>query len=1851
MSNDTTVQERAVYQDLRERLIDLSRRNRLLNFRHSSRASLVRIVDEVPERVLSQLCDDVRFRFRALPAPDIEPEDERTPEFQAAVQRGRLDEAFIAEMAKIDPDDASAAATEARLERDLRDRIRARLKLPRRPQQRDIDPARHARANGITPDFDLPPASGPLLSKHTDNYLQTLLFPDQLKTKIGKIYRNTRDIEGETGVNTLHLAIGFLEWFESDSSDEALLSPLLLLPTGLERTTTRGGEDEYRLAALDSTPSTNLSLELRLREDSLRFPKFDSDADSPVEDYLHSIQDMIKTRPRWHVRRYLTLASFSFARIAMYHDLDPLNWASVGSPAAHPLVRPILRGTSTDPNAGIGKFATEYDIDQPAIEQIAPMLVHDADSSQHSAIIDAMQGRSFVIEGPPGTGKSQTIANLIAAAIHRGKTVLFVSEKMAALEVVKSRLDRVDLGDYCLTLHSAGAKPATVIDALKRRAARRAPRPLVGGQGEAHIASGKSEIGKHLTALHAAIGPDGETAHALIGRYTGIQRTMPDLRFNFRTHSTHIPREIGSELVAAARRHLQALEDAAWPRNRPNWNPAGSPFKVLTRADLLPDEQDEFLQSLETILMHCQALKELHGSLAHQFKMVQPDTLQALRANCALIDSLSDPPPMVDRALLARSATRQDTINLLEFAGVAETVADAGARLAQAGIQDPVAADPKKLGAVGHLAEALGLHRETVADLPAIVSNMASLNDHFEQHDRTVDSLIAILELDRATLYTLGYARRAAELAADADPSWHAHRRTALHCHAAHLTQTAERQDQWLPLIRALDSKLAVLNMTPAAARHLAATLQNAGWFGVLRGEVRDARKRFAACWRGGPMPRGKSKAAHLEAAAALLDERDALATDTTVTTALGGSFDPFTTPLRALAATATWQLRVSETLSGDTLEVTQVRVALLSMGSDRLNRLASLAEPARAAVQIPGQHGFSDDAPWKDVKRNIAVRAAGMVDLMKAVAALGLSNTVRLNDLTQLAAVAQQWQEGTARLSSDQARALLGAEAPEAASLLGAAAFATAVHRDMPFVAEHLLGDGWDATITAFRNTSAQISAEIARADEQLQRLAELGLAPFVSRAPGLPLDSLVSAARDLVAAKADLAPYLRFATTRTHCIDNPLSNAVVLAYDASGSALRQLPAALDWLVAWTLVRRAADADRRVFTRAGAQLDTLRANFANADRTNLRTAAELVAAAAHRRVVPGGSAYGSRKQWTDGSLLQNEFGKQRRHIPLRDLMGRAGAAITALAPCVMMSPLTVAQYLPPGKLEFDFVVMDEASQIKPEDAIGALLRGRQTIIVGDSKQLPPTNFFDRALDDDAEEDEEDGGPVSAADKVMAESVLDLAARSFQPARRLRWHYRSQHESLIAFSNREFYDDDLIVFPASQPPSATLGIELVQVDGIWRNRTNVEEAQALARAVTAFMRDYPSLSHGVVAMNQPQRELIQAEIDVLAANDQILVKYKARWEERLEPPFVKNLENVQGDERDVIFISLGWGKTPEGAIHQRFFPINRKEDGHRRLNVLLTRAKRKLVLFSSLQPESIVVDPLNGARGVRVLRDYLLYARDGRLDPGKPAGAEPDSPFEAAVAEALRARGHSVELQVGVAGYFIDMAVRHPEMADRFVLGIECDGAAYHSAKSARDRDRLRQEALERLGWHLIRVWSTDWFRNPDAEADRLSAEISSAVAASQETEAAGSRLVAQLSKPDFEIGDDEHPAADKPFQLTPPNDFTTARMRRPVIGSPSAPLFTYEDMATKLRRFRDDVILAEFPGSEPGRCLLRDEMIEVIVRERLDDPDDFAARIPQWLRTRTDGRQMKFLERICDLVGQDRPPPGRAWH
>jgi very-short-patch-repair endonuclease len=462
--------------------------------------------------------------------------------------------------------------------------------------------------------------------------------------------------------------------------------------------------------------------------------------------------------------------------------------------------------------------------------------------------------------------------------------------------------------------------------------------------------------------------------------------------------------------------------------------------------------------------------------------------------------------------------------------------------------------------------------------------------------------------------------------------------------------------------------------------------------------------------------------------------------------------------------------------------------------------------------------------------------------------------------------------------------------------------------------------------------------------------------------------------------------------------------------------------------------------------------------------------------------------------------ILRRELEKKRRHKPLRQLVAEMPNALPQLTPCLLMSPLSIAQYLPPDQALFDVVIFDEASQITVWDAIGAIARGRQVVIVGDPKQLPPTNFFNRA-DNDADDDVNLDGDL--------ESILDECLGASLPTMHLSWHYRSEHESLIAFSNHRYYGGGLVTFPS--PLTTDRAVRYLPVpDGIYEragSRTNRGEAEVVVREVIQRLKD-PAFtavnrSIGVVTFNTEQQRLIEDLLDEERRRDASIEPFFA--EERLEPVFVKNLESVQGDERDVILFSIGYGPDRTGNITMNFGPLNR-EGGERRLNVAITRARSELLVCATLHPDQIDLSRTR-AKGVRDLKHFLEFAERG---PHALAGAvygstgDYESYFEKAVARALMDKGWTVHPQVGVSSFRVDLGIVHPDHPGRYLAGVECDGATYHRSATARDRDKLREQVLCRLGWDILRVWSTDWWIDRSGALDKLHSALTALLEASR---------------------------------------------------------------------------------------------------------------------------------------------------
>jgi len=476
--------------------------------------------------------------------------------------------------------------------------------------------------------------------------------------------------------------------------------------------------------------------------------------------------------------------------------------------------------------------------------------------------------------------------------------------------------------------------------------------------------------------------------------------------------------------------------------------------------------------------------------------------------------------------------------------------------------------------------------------------------------------------------------------------------------------------------------------------------------------------------------------------------------------------------------------------------------------------------------------------------------------------------------------------------------------------------------------------------------------------------------------------------------------------------------------------------------------------------------------------------------------------------------VLNGEIAKRRNHLPIRQLLERAGPVIQQIKPIFLMSPLSVAQYLKPGSMSFDLLVVDEASQIEPVDALGAVARCRQMVVVGDERQLPPTRFFAKLTGNDDDREEDDELTFQAKD---AESILDLCLAKGLPHRMLNWHYRSKHQSLIAVSNKQFYDNRLFIIPSPYDAVAGMGLKFHYLPDAYydrgNTRTNPKEARIVAEAVIRHARETPGMTLGVATFSVAQRQAVQNELELLRKAHPDTEEFFSRGTS--EPFFVKNLENIQGDERDVIFISLGYGRTKEGFISMSFGPLN-SDGGERRLNVLISRAKLRCEVFSSITGDDVDLSRSKG-RGIAALKMFLSFAQTGKLGIAEETGRDADSIFEEQVAARLTALGYDVKTQIGAAGFFVDLAVGDTEKPGRFVLGIECDGAQYHSSRSARDRDRLRQNVLEAHGWVLHRIWSTDWFLRPEEETAKVVQAIEAATAHWRETDERAADSVAAV--------------------------------------------------------------------------------------------------------------------------------------
>jgi very-short-patch-repair endonuclease len=1696
---DVTGLVRATIDKLRAKLIDLTMANRLLNFKPSEKSKThILIIDEVPEALFEKLEAGKELEFAWIEEPDFEPANEGTQEFINAFKQAKKTDSFYQEhLEKLGKRPSRRQISN--LERMLKDRVRTTLGLDPHAKPSVADRAREL---GIDPSYDLPQDSDNRSHAHSDSKIQTLLYRENMEAKLSAIREGDKTLLDDAGVNALYTAFGEIEWYESSNSNIPIFAPALFLPVEIRRIL-EGGVYRFVLVLRDDDIETNQAFaELIKATYSLELPQWK--ADGTIAQYFAEIEHLVQSQRRWRLRRRVTVGLFTFAKIAMYRDLDTKRWLDHGGLESHTILSDLLAGTETIPEISLAK---DYEIDSPSIAKKCHILVTDADSSQHSALIDVLEGKNLVVQGPPGTGKSQTITNMIAAAMNEGKRILFVAEKMAALKVVKDRLDSFGLGHFCLEVHSNKTRKTSVLKSLQDRLnlfyswveGKKLRQTL-----ESHELA-RAELIHYAGAMNEQVGETDLSVHEVLRANCTRVKLGEELPAGLRKARIADPTKVSDGTRAELRDLANDLQTSAASVDRWGglvkhpWRGLGNENLDVFQLDELQSELDSWCEALEILR---DKIAEISNTTGWGIEGCAASAARFVTTVLALPETPSDAVVSIGREAatdLGRSLIQSALKNLDKFAFLTERLA-------------PVFADPKEMAGIEvasvkaalDLSVSLGVQGHGVGEIEGVQAERQRYADRLRDGLDVANHYAQLFSINNPCVSDIEGIITAVALLSDIPKELLRMRDPILTSEATtDILEQGLKEGNDLRNAKAIviqDFRLVSLPAT-SEIKHAAHTMKNAGLFARLfDSNYKNARKLYESIAQLRQKQRKRDAGGELARLAKFLDQKTDFENNLDLRKAAGLTYRGMDTPWRDLITVSRWATKVRRELPRVNGELNHFSILLLAGETTKLQTIVEHEQKGHRidALKVFMEADFARDRSLAHVSEVAETVAASTRELALNLRRLRINPNVVISNLEAVVPELIELREADGRLRAADAYTLLlragGSRELASPILKDALKFAEDLFKvDLPqHVRAAILEEQPKLTLEGLRAHANAMLNSLNVASSYMRTVSELAsLNPqeWIGKnsLEDAPIAFLIDRINYACAYLSDLQPYLDF-LRREHKAESSHLRQLLKHLEGAVPPYSQLGEVYDFIFFRSCAESILSKDPKLRSHSGATHEQLRKRYQQLDRKLMELRRLEIACKLTEVEIPAGNNRGRASEITELALIRRQIGLQRRHIALRDLFKRAGHAIQALKPCFMMSPMSVAQFLDPGGLRFDLVLMDEASQIRPEDALGAIARGGQLVVVGDPKQLPPTTFFEKVDRDDIQDDNSEEADIH--DLTSQESILDLARGPYQPVRQLRWHYRSQHERLIAFSNHEFYDDTLIVFPSPKGVDLEYGVKFIAVDGAYGGGVNPREAEAIIEAAQQFMRQFPSRSLGIVAMNKPQQELIQKMMDELFATDVESEAYRLRWEGSLDSLFVKNLENVQGDERDVIFISTVYGKDEVGNFFQRFGPINGAY-GHRRLNVLFTRAKQQVRLFTSMRPSEIRVDE-SSRLGVKALKNYLTYAQEGHLSTVLHTGREPDSEFESWVMQMLHESGYETVPQLGVAGYFIDLAVRHPDQSGSFILGIECDGAMYHSARSVRDRDRLRQEVLERLRWKIYRIWSTDWFRNPRAEYKKL---------------------------------------------------------------------------------------------------------------------------------------------------------------
>lgn len=1537
-----------------------------------------------------------------------------------------------------------------------------------------------------------PEPGTPQPAKAAKSRTATVLDKDDaaLQATCRRLHQRSEQEYADRGVWILYVGLGMLNWVDPADGKPAS-SPLKLVPVRLERT-----GSTFALHRTRDEAQVNSALALKMQRDfGIELPAFE-DPDFTVEELTTQLRDAIAGEPDWSIDARSILMTFTFHKEAMYKDLAD-NEAQI---LASPLIQAMVLG----PDAGQeDNLAFELADDASLDDLVPPETLHsilDADSSQRKCIIAAREGRSFVMDGPPGTGKSQTIANIIAELMAVGKTVLFVSEKAAALDVVRDRLAAQNLSPFLLELHSHKATRKHVVQALSRELSQRpVGRHTLDPTDRSRLESAREELSGYAAAMNEVRLPLGRSLHSVLGRLAqlSVHEQIPTgERSRFAT--------LDAELLGVIQRRSGELSRA--------WRPAaeGTDFTWRGLAGDQPDAggvRDAAGAALDMADLS-QNLSDQALNLDSRLPFLDvPLSRSGVEQRLAVLDLLARRPQTPDGwlggdfdAVESRVRGWLDSVELRKQ--LEATINTSFAAWTPA--DHAMAAELK-----------LTIRNTETVPVPggigqATVERAAAL----QQEIRTITAEIQALEADAAQIAALFRT----------DPAALGMRKLRVLCALAAMSQAGNRPEaDWLDtsVHASLEEGVLVLGGATAKVLRFEQQLQATFTPDVLNLDLEGLADRFAHVHDGffsrwsaaaradrntlrASTPRGTVNREVIDALPAAMAWRDALqelyAAERTYGPRLKSYYQGLHTDFGRIRQ-AIDLAREASVVAGDDVgldglaaqlstntEPDRLLMPIANAITERLDRIERLM----GASLDPDFRGWAQNATLAELAHHtgdFATRLAAADSALARLTAMGaapLTLTEAVGALDSIGRLVVLDARNRACAAADSA--LLGHR------FAGLATDWAALEHDLAWCREarRNLQAPLDATalgiLGGFTGVGPGLATAAAAWDSGLERLAEhfeperhAGLAAELGR----DLSETVELAQAMhQSAATDIDAWFEFKRLRDWAVAHGLGDAVA-GLEAAGAPAPDVPGALERAALEPWAESVVAADGRLAEYRSGNRDALVAEFRALDEKLIRSAySSVVQACAARR---------PRTSIGAAAVIVREAEKKTRHKPIRTILEQAGGVAQALKPCFMMSPLSVSQYLP-GNMRFDVVIFDEASQVMPADAVNCIYRGSQLIVAGDQKQLPPTAFFTTVAGEGDDEEAPDA----------FDSVLDLCKASGAiTSLPLAWHYRSLHEDLITYSNYGFYEGRLNTFPGAVQESPELGVHHEYVDGVYlrgAGAKNPIEAERVVDRVIAHRTQNTSLSLGVVTFSTAQADAIFDAIERRALAEPALAGLLDD-RDRLHGFFVKNLESVQGDERDIIIFSVGYGPDENGTFAMNFGPLTRR-GGQRRLNVAITRARRRVEIVSSFHAAQILEGT---SEGNRHLKNYLDFAARGSVALGLDAAAdgvgEAGFLLESQVRAAIESLGYETVPRVGSAGYRVDIGVKHPHQPGTFLLGVECDGGTYSSAKTARDRDRLRAAVLGNLGWSMLRVWGLAWYRDPAGQRALLRDALEQALA------------------------------------------------------------------------------------------------------------------------------------------------------